>query len=208
MTMTRQELMQEYWRYYLMLEKKFIHTLSYVELAKSNYKCYSNEYALLLQSIGAELDSFFKVYCGFDLDDRKNMTDYAESVLNSYPKIKEQVIDVPAYDLSFTPFANWNIDSPSQSLTWWKAFNNIKHKRSKYKKKASQENVLQSLGALYLLEIKYLQNITLNTSEPDIPDEESSIFSLRNWKYHYTSLGDCVFALTGDGSPILNGGNA
>lgn len=69
--MTRQELMQEYWRYYLMLEKKFIHTFSYVELAEGNYNTYSNEYALLLQSIGAELYSFFKVYCCFDLDDRK-----------------------------------------------------------------------------------------------------------------------------------------
>lgn len=33
-------------------------------------------YALLLQSIGAELDNFFKVYCGFAAEDRKNMNDY------------------------------------------------------------------------------------------------------------------------------------
>ena len=208
--MTRQEFMQEYWRYYLMLEKKFIHTLSYVELATSNYKCYSNEYALLLQSIGAELDSFFKVYCGFDLDAQKTITDYARSILASasYPEIKTQNIDIPAYGLTITPFKNWEQNHPAKSLTWWKAFDKIKHRRTECKTEASQENVLQSLGALYLLEIKYLQNITLSTSEPDIPDEESSIFSLRNWEYNYTSLDGCFLNIADDGSAKIGGGGA
>lgn len=206
--MTRQEFMQEYWRYYLMLEKKFIHTLSYVELATSNYMCYSNEYALLLQSIGAELDSFFKVYCGFDLDNRKNMTDYAKSVLNSYPKIKEQVIDVPAYSLSFIPFEAWTGDSHSQPLAWWKAFNDIKHKRSKYKTEASLQNVLHSLGALYLLEIKYLQNITLNTDAADTPDEDSLIFTLRNWNPHFHILTkDYALSSLDNTTPTLDDNN-
>lgn len=37
----------------------------YIELDWQNAGTFSNEYALLLQSIGAELDNFFKVYCGF-----------------------------------------------------------------------------------------------------------------------------------------------
>ena len=68
--MTRKELSRNYWRYYGMLEDKFLATVNYVELNQANFQSFSNEYALLLQAIGAELDNFFKVYCGFDPTDR------------------------------------------------------------------------------------------------------------------------------------------
>lgn len=57
--MTRKEFLQHYWRYYLVLEEKFKNTLNYIELDWQNAGTFSNEYALLLQSIGAELDNFF-----------------------------------------------------------------------------------------------------------------------------------------------------
>ena len=41
-----------------MLEKKLMTTFNYVGLSTSNFSTFSNEYALLIQSIGAELDSF------------------------------------------------------------------------------------------------------------------------------------------------------
>lgn len=53
--MNRTEFMQNYWRYYLMLEKKFVNTLTYVELSAQNYDTYSDEFAHLLQAIVAEL---------------------------------------------------------------------------------------------------------------------------------------------------------
>lgn len=56
--MTRKEFLQHYWCYYLVLEEKFKNTLNYVELNWQNAATFSNEYALLLQSIGAELDNF------------------------------------------------------------------------------------------------------------------------------------------------------
>ena len=65
--MTRKELSRNYWRYYGMLEDKFLATVNYVELNQANFQSFSNEYALLLQAIGAELDNFFKAYCGFGL---------------------------------------------------------------------------------------------------------------------------------------------
>ena len=63
-------ILKHYWRYYLVLEEKFKNTLNYIELDWQNAVTFSNEYALLLQSIGAELDNFFKVYCGFAAEDR------------------------------------------------------------------------------------------------------------------------------------------
>lgn len=43
--MDRATFMNKYWRYYLLLEKKFIDTLNYVELAEENFSTYSVEYA-------------------------------------------------------------------------------------------------------------------------------------------------------------------
>lgn len=60
--MNRGELTHWYWRYYLLLEKRFIETTDYVEVCEDNYRSFSNAYALLIQAIGAELDSVFKVY--------------------------------------------------------------------------------------------------------------------------------------------------
>ena len=56
--MRRQDFLNNFGGYYLMLEKKLMTTFNYVELSTSNFSTFSNEYALLIQSIGAELDSF------------------------------------------------------------------------------------------------------------------------------------------------------
>lgn len=65
--MTRKEFLQHYWRYYLVLEEKFKNTLNYIELDWQNAGTFSNEYALLLQSIGAELDNFLRCIVGLQL---------------------------------------------------------------------------------------------------------------------------------------------
>lgn len=41
--MTREEFLNNYWAYYLMLEDRFVHTLNYVELSQDNEDVYSNE---------------------------------------------------------------------------------------------------------------------------------------------------------------------
>lgn len=58
--MNREEFLRDCWAYYMMLEEKFIHTLDFVALSTDNEATYSNEYAGLIQMIGAEMDSFSK----------------------------------------------------------------------------------------------------------------------------------------------------
>lgn len=205
--MTRSEFMKNYWRYYLMLERKFINSLTYVELSVENYDTYSNEFAHLLQAIGAELDAFFKVYCNYNLSDKKTITDYATFVLTEYPEIKTQEICIQGFGLSFAPYDGWNASRPAQSLDWWRAFDNIKHSRVLNKAEASLKNVMFMLGALYLLEIKYLRKITLSTNDIDIPNEESAVFYLKDWPYRYASLGNIVAEKVDDAIGI-DGGSA
>ena len=53
--MNRKELSQNHWKYYLMLEKRFVESIEFVELHEDNFDAFSNGYALLIQAIGAEL---------------------------------------------------------------------------------------------------------------------------------------------------------
>lgn len=56
--MNREELTNKCWKYYLMLEERVIHTEKYVEICEENKNTFSIEYAMLLQAIGVEIDSF------------------------------------------------------------------------------------------------------------------------------------------------------
>ena len=59
-------------------------------------------------------------------------------------------------------------------------------------KDACQKNVLNILGALYLIETKYLRKITIGLEQPDIPDNVSKLFSLDNWNYRYIPLNKAM----------------
>lgn len=200
--MTRQEFLCDYWKYYLLLEKRFVHTLNYIELDPDNHDAFSNEYANLMQTICAELDSFFKVYCSFNADDRKSMNDYSAFVLGDYPGILSQEVTVYETKLIVKPFDGWNTAKPADSLSWWAACNRLKHSRAANKKDASQINTLKALAALFLMEMKYLNKTTAGTKELDIPDEQSSLFGLKNWTFRNVSAKDMYFELN-DGDVVI-----
>ena len=191
--MDRETFMRDYWAYYLMLEEKFIHTTNYVTLSTDNDNAYSNEYAALMQMIGGELDSFFKVYCGYAPTDFKKINDYYTYLIQDYPDVLNQKINVRSADIVFQPFAGWDGTRAKQSLPWWMAFDNIKHSRAVNKRDANQKNTLYLLGALYLLEMKYLKDITEKSGGRDIPDKESNLFILDGWETKYSSMRGVVF---------------
>lgn len=174
-----------------MLEQKFIGTLSFVELAEENFPTYSIEYAHQFLAIGSELDTFFKVYCGFDLKKPRNIMDYTKYILDTYPEIKFQKINIADTEIHLCPYSSWekfNATKPTDTLEWWKAYNKVKHNRSGYLKNASLENTLNALAALYLIEMKYLQIIAKENQKIDEPDESSKIFNLVDWKFNKTFI--------------------
>lgn len=208
--MDKESFMRDYWTYYLMLEEKFIQTTNYVTLAEDNYAAYSNEYAALMQTIGAELDSFFKVYCPDDLSkykeiaeqnpkDKPNIITYRACLLDTYPDIVKQEVEIKSAGIRFCPFGEWNPNLSSREqkpLMWWKAFADIKHDRLDSRKEANQKNTLFILGALYLLEMKCLKNITEGKNVPDLPSKASDLFSLPGWKSDYTHFGGGLWGKT------------
>lgn len=184
---TYRELVDNYFRYFKILEDKFVDTLRFVELSSENFKTYSIEFDNLIISIGSELDVFFKVACNFNLDDRKKMNDYYKEIMSKYPCIKQQVIKIDNKNLEITPFKDWEESEPSKSLEWWQAYNDIKHARVLNFKEANLENTLNLLGALYILEIYFLKEVYEDTQEKksilDVPDKyDSELMYLKNWE--------------------------
>lgn len=204
--MQREEFLRNYWAYYLLLEEKFIHTLNYVELAKENFGTYSNEYAALIQMIGAELDSFFKVYCASELSNhmgkrpkKLNIIGYRECIKKIYPDIAKQIVEVRSANIKFYPYKTWQVCASKNNqkpLPWWKAFTSVKHDRANNKSVACQKNALYILGALYLLEMNYLKRNADENRSKDIPDEESNLFLLPDWDFRYANSNDlCLVSL-------------
>ena len=195
--MTLQDFNDKYWNYYLMLEAKFVNTLSYVSLSQSNFNTYSNEYAHLIQAIGAELDSFFKEYCGFNPSDYKSISDYATFILQNWNDIKSQ--EVKANQLLLKPFDNWESARAKQSLPWWEAFDSIKHSRVANEAKGTLENTINILAALYIIEMKWFKEEADKTSQPDIPKVNSTLFHLENWNTRYNSTNGLMYTIQNEG---------
>lgn len=60
--------------------------------------------------------------------------------LRSYPRLP-----------SFTPFENWDMKNPTQSLTWYDAYNKTKHDREENLKLATLHNAIQAVGAVVVM---------------------------------------------------------
>lgn len=168
-----------------------------MSLDQRNFKCFSDKFAILLQAIGSELDSFFKVFCGFNPDDYKTIADYYGVVTQKWPDVTTQEIDVIDAKMKIIPFQTWNAQQPKQSLAWWNAFDEIKHNRSEKVDKANLENVLNCLGALFMLEMKEL-SIICNGKEPDVPEPQTSLFELKDWTFRYFPLAEGFAVVDGD----------
>lgn len=147
--MTRQEVLNNYWRFYLLMEDKFLKSLSYVELHPDNYKTFSIEFVSQLREVGSEIDVIMKEICGFAQSEKKTIADYAPIVLSEYPKIADQIICGKTIELK--PFDEWCLQNPGSSLQWWDAYNKVKHGRVDNFLLANLENAFNALGALYIL---------------------------------------------------------
>lgn len=202
--MNREKFLLNYWKYYLMLEGKFLTSLNVVMLAPENFNTYSFEFVNQLLTIGSELDVVMKMMSGFPAADRKTIGDYAPILLRKFPKITSQEVKVQGLDGPIKPFENFNVQVPGD-LKGWQAYNSVKHGRVENIKEAKLEYVLNLLACLYILEIMNLREISDETNDLDIPDSNSALFELRDWSYKYTSANNLFLQMV-NGTPVIDGG--
>lgn len=183
--MDRSEFIKIYWNYYLMLENDFINLTRYIEIKECNYKTCSDEIIKLIQLTCSECDLIFKKICGIDLNDRHaNIAQYA-TILDISPDIVNEKIEVKYRNIILQPFKRWNKDSPWR-LWWWNSYNKIKHNRENNYKRGKVKVLLDSLAALYFLEMFLCRKIGQETYDIDIPNTPSKLFDIIDWKINPT----------------------
>lgn len=95
-----------------------------------------------------------------------------KAITKDYVKLKD-VLKLKDYDLalrnfpnikSVSPYSNWDPKNPTQSLTWYDAYNKIKHDREGQMKLATIQNAVDSIIALIIILIsQYGPNIIFET---------------------------------------------
>ncbi|WP_367209586.1 hypothetical protein [Sphingobacterium sp. R2] len=84
-----------------------------------------------------------------------NINDYKTIILSSGSDIVNQKISINRYGLEYKPFENWITNG--ENPIWWKSHNNVKHNRNEYYYQANLQNVINSVGALLLVNIYFYE---------------------------------------------------
>ena len=105
---------------------------------------------LACTEIEAQLIGIYEANCASQID-RANTKQYVQ--LRDIMKLNDYIISFNNYPElpSFSPFKEWDTKKPTESLEWYNAYNAVKHNREKQFKKASLQNLLNTVAAIYIL---------------------------------------------------------
>lgn len=188
--MTNNVYVKNYWNYYLELEKQLNETSKFVEIAKDNYNTYSLEYLKLYLAICSEVDVLGKTIVQISNQELFEKNKKHINIQKWGYCLCENCSNIDAIDLIFNndlivhPWhqgwkyiqgdKGYKLANKGVNPKWWVSYNKVKHQRvtltdKENFKKANLENVLNSLGALYILETILIELLIRKGS---ISDEE------------------------------------
>ncbi|MNT11187.1 hypothetical protein D3C72_1460550 [compost metagenome] len=146
-----------HWNYFLAIEKDLENLSRYIEFSENNLQTYSIEIAHILLSSSSEVDVILKQFCKLiePNSNPNNINDYKNIILSSGSDIVNQKIVISRYGLEYKPFENWITDG--ENPVWWKSHNRVKHNRNEYYYQANLQNVVNSVGALLLVNIYFYE---------------------------------------------------
>ena len=144
------------WYYYLSIEDDLSNTSKYIE-PDGQENVHSFEFAKLLILACTEIESVFKSIC-FEIEGehvKGDIATYKNTILKKYPKIVNAEVSINRLGKTIKPFDKWD----ETRLSWWDAYQLVKHNRGNHFTDASYINAAMALSALYVL-IFYLSEIT------------------------------------------------
>lgn len=165
-----------FWPIYKKLEEEFKELSYYIAIDTRQLKTYSIKIADLILRTVAECENIASVICkneNIRFRDRNdhirksvNFNEYIEE-LNKVFKLNMKLvsviynnIDEHKFDFKLTPFQKQSMKVNGKNkeiIPWYNAYNKIKHDRVKNYKQANLENLINSLAALFMLNI-YFKN--------------------------------------------------
>ena len=198
--MTRQEYNSKIWSFYLRLEKDFIESLNYVEFSEDNYPTYSVEFERLLLSICSEIDVLCKLLCReIDVTQTPNKFFEYAGILCSFEDFVSAKVRFENSGQEFAPFSEMTL---TESPSWWKAYNKVKHERTDNNnyKKGNLENVFLALSALYMTNRYYCKKISTSRLNNE-PNPRSQLFNMVGWQINIPA-GNGFFQVLGSNGNI------
>lgn len=183
--LTVDEFFDNYWAYYQELESQVVKLRRYISFSKKNYRAFSIETLKLLQIVCSEIDVFAKQIAieysdDGSVDDHVTIKSWGPSVYFTFQQICNVRVRILNSECVVWPWRNWQYERTevtsddgakkiqtkySQgcgSPSWWNVYNTVKHKRAFVDgngahnfEKANLRNLLEALGALFILESLY-----------------------------------------------------
>jgi len=153
------------WNYFLALESDLQKITRYVEFVEDNFSTYSLEMAHLILAACSEIDVVCKEICKLENPNASaaNIVQYKNIITMKFPSIGSMKSFIPRYGLEFCPWDNW---LGNESPHWWKSYNNIKHDRNVNFSQSNLKNTLNSMSALFILNLILYRQKNIETLSP------------------------------------------
>ena len=160
---------ENYWNYYLELERSFLETRRYVAFSPENYRTYSVEYLKLLEAACGEVDSIGKALASTvkpDFDDEQAGINKWWEIIQDAVAFRERFWDsgrecrsegvrlnnCELYVIGLFPVRPWagyrvenglcrkKPDGGKSTPEWWDGYNTVKHRRAHLDMKTGRHN--------------------------------------------------------------------
>lgn len=161
-------------RAYHILEKDVIHLFEFVEPSDSNLATYSYRiYELLLRASTEFEQNCTKILAsnGYPKTSNWNIVDYHK--INIATKLNEYKLYINIWasgKKEFKPLFDWG---EGHKLQWYTDYNSVKHNRHDEFHKATLENLLNALGAVYSVVFAQFNYFVLTALQPTMSYQSS-----------------------------------
>src|SRR5258708_2550068 len=141
-----------HWSYFLAIERDLEVVSRYIEFDRRNFECFSIELARVLLAAASEVDVVCKTLCRELPGPPKsaNIEDYRSALAQAYPRLPTFIVTIPRFGLELKPWSEW-VDGGIPF--WWTAYNKTKHERSTEYHRATLQNALNAVAALYVVQL-------------------------------------------------------
>lgn len=150
-------------RAYQNIQSRLDELFNYIEPDSKNLMVFSHKIRELLILACTEVECLLVNLLrdnGYQTTNRYTTNDYVKcNKLLGLSSYSTQLTDYPELPI-FKPFINWDVDNPTKSLSWYDAYNAIKHNRSENMPRANFEHLLNAIAAIHIvLESQYSKHI-------------------------------------------------
>lgn len=163
-----------YWNYFISIEEDLFRLSRFIEFDKDNENVFSIELARILISSSSEFEVVTRELCKLKFSNFNSvkMKFIRDKLLSIIPDVCDLEITVSRFGLNCKPLENWK---SNKDCEWWKSYDKVKHFRSTEYKKANLINVINSIGALYIVNLYYYNFLQEKDENKSISMEETTL---------------------------------